>query len=101
MTRVRFIVAVVITLAAIGFAVVAMLPPAPGVRQANYDRLEMGMTLAEVEGIYGRHADVTMQGDQRWRCSSRDLAFVAIRRGCLAAKSWPEADETILRKIRR
>src|ERR1035438_9324153 len=33
--------------------VLAMLPPRPGVTKANFDRIEKGMTRAEVEQIFG------------------------------------------------
>jgi hypothetical protein len=41
---------------AVIFGVLAMLPPdtRPGVTKANFDRIEKGMTLAEVEEIFGR-----------------------------------------------
>lgn len=35
--------------------VLAMLPPSPGVTKANFDRIEIGMTMTEVEAILGSH----------------------------------------------
>jgi hypothetical protein len=103
MTRVRYILAAVFVLTVVGFAIAAMWPPAPGVTQANFDRLEIGMTLAEVEAIYGRQSSATIGGrDHYWRCPSGDLALVGFTKaGGLTVKSWPEVDETIVRKIRR
>ena len=40
--------------------VVAMLPPSPGVTRANFDRIEKGMTRAQVEAILGQKADGRM-----------------------------------------
>jgi hypothetical protein len=34
-------------------ALFAILPPRPGVTKANFDRIEVGMTLPEVEAILG------------------------------------------------
>ena len=41
--------AIVVTL-----GVLAQLPPRPGVTRANFDRIEKGMTLAQVEEIFGK-----------------------------------------------
>jgi hypothetical protein len=38
--------------------VLALLPPRPGVTQANFDRIEVGMTLEEVETILGGPGDL-------------------------------------------
>jgi hypothetical protein len=38
---------------AVTVGVLAMLPPRPGVTKTNFDRIETGMTRAEVEDIFG------------------------------------------------
>ena len=106
MTRVRYILAATFTLAVVGFAVVAMWPPSPGVTQANFDRIEYGMTLAEVEAIFGRSADFSVELmnigiTHMWTSPSGGRTDVVISKKGVIQKDWPEADETIIRKIRR
>ena len=58
MTKKRLLLLAILPLAiAVMFGVLAMLPPSPGVTKANFDRIEDGMTAAEVERIFGRKAD--------------------------------------------
>ena len=55
-----------------------MRPPRPGVNKANFDRIQIGMTLDEVEQILGRPKD------ERW---TRDFVWV----GDKDAEGIPEA----------
>jgi hypothetical protein len=43
------LIALPLIVVAVTFGVLAMLPPRPGVTKANFDRIEKGMTQAEVE----------------------------------------------------
>jgi hypothetical protein len=109
MTRVRYILVAAFALAVIVYAVVALWPPAPGVTQANFDRIKDGMTLAEVEAIYGKPSSNSFLvpfGEpfsvvHSWVSPSGNTAFVHISENVVVYKSWPEADETTLRKVRR
>jgi hypothetical protein len=49
----RALIAILTLTIAVILGVLAMLPPRPGVTKANFDRIEKGMTLAEVEEIFG------------------------------------------------
>jgi membrane-associated phospholipid phosphatase len=106
-TRTRYIIAVILTLAVVAIAVVAMWPPQPGVTQANFDRIAYGMTLAEVEAIFGRPPDVSWHRPHQdtichWTCPSGHSTYLLISETeGVFGKNWPEADETITRKIRR
>lgn len=40
-----------------GFGVGMMLPPSPGITKANFDRIEKGMMISDVEIILGRKAN--------------------------------------------
>jgi hypothetical protein len=51
-TRLLLLASVPFTIA-MTLSVFAMLPPRPGVTKANFDRIEKGMTRAEVEEIFG------------------------------------------------
>ena len=54
MTKMRLLLYASLLLAiVVTIGVVAMLPPTPGVTKANFDRIQVGMTLKEVESIFG------------------------------------------------
>jgi outer membrane protein assembly factor BamE (lipoprotein component of BamABCDE complex) len=53
-TRLLLIVFLPLTAVAVSVGMLAMLPPGPGVTKANFDRIEKGMTRAQVEEIMGR-----------------------------------------------
>jgi hypothetical protein len=56
-------VGVALTVVALGFGVtMRLLEPTPGVTEPNLRRIRDGMTLAEVEAIFGRPADVEGRG---------------------------------------
>jgi hypothetical protein len=57
MTRVRYILAAVLALAVVAFVVVGLWPEPPGVSQANFDRIQEGMTLEDAERIFGKSGD--------------------------------------------
>jgi len=108
--RTRYILAAIIASILIAWIVVENLPPTPGVTQANFDRLEKGMTLAEVEAIFGKPSSDSFESGfisgnhvivHRWVCPSGEFTFVHFSQHGVSYKSWPEADETIVRKIRK
>ena len=51
--RLILIAALPLVIVAVTLGVLAMLPPGPGVTKANFDRIEKGMTLAQVELLLG------------------------------------------------
>jgi hypothetical protein len=61
-------------------AALALLPPRPGVTKANFDRLEKGMTIEEVEAIFNFEPDqdnlTRMQGQRVWINEHEGLAVV-------------------------
>ena len=58
MTKKRlFLLASLPLVIAVALGVLAMLPPSPGVTKANFNRIEIGMTIAEVEAILGGPAN--------------------------------------------
>lgn len=64
--RARYILAAVFALTISGIVVVAMLPQR-GVAKANFDRIEKGMTRADVEAIFARRPHPADRPDrQRW-----------------------------------
>jgi hypothetical protein len=49
--------ALLMTACVVTVAVVYLLPPKPGVAKENFDRIEVGMTRAEVEKLFGGKAN--------------------------------------------
>jgi hypothetical protein len=89
------------------FGVLAMLPPRPGVTKANFDRVKEGMTLAEVEEIFGRVRD--LQGASPvegtvlmfWQETDGSWARIEFLDDRVSATVWGDSDQTIINKIRR
>ena len=85
---------------AVTLGVLAMLPPSPGVTKANFDRIQEGMTLGEVEAIFGREGQMTEWG-RYWKADDGSGAFFQFRDHCVVYREWYESTETILDKLRR
>ena len=109
----RRMLLVVGAMAVIGCAalvVLLTLPPRPGITQANYDRIELGMTWVEVEqrfGEKGRLTEWTRDGEEirqarlMWEAEDGSCcAVISIEDDRVIAKSW-WATESFLNKIRR
>jgi hypothetical protein len=109
MTKKRLALIAVLPLAiAVTFGVLAMLPPRPRVTKANFDRVEKGMTVAEVEGIFGQSGELLIiEGDPReegkiWWADDGSWARVGIDEGRVTEKKhWNDSGEKFLDKIRR
>jgi hypothetical protein len=105
MTKKRMALLAVLPLTiAVILGVPAMLPPdtRPGVTKANFDRIEMGMTLAEVEEIFGREGEpCPCPPWVIWEASGGSLVSIKFVDDCVLDKEWPDSKETILDKIRR
>jgi hypothetical protein len=88
--------------------VLALLPPHPGVTKANYDRIQKGMTKAEVEEIFGEKGELNFLDEETltfrmlyWKERDRSCAVIEFTGDCVVDKGWGDSDETILEKIRR
>jgi hypothetical protein len=93
---------------AVTLGVLALLPPRLGVTKANFDRIEIGMTKAEVEAIFGERstfeAFVKPSSDRySWQSDGGAQAWVYTTAGDNAVRNkvWLESAETIPNKIRR
>jgi|GEM_PF-2001684 len=110
MAKRRFIYAgIFAACVALGLAVLTALPSRAGVTKANYDRIEEGMTLAEVQEVFGKEGIVfhgypnkTAQAYcwQNTDCSLAILFFDDNRKVVEKAK-WAGSTESIGDKIRR
>jgi hypothetical protein len=85
-----------------------MLPPPPGVTKANFDFIEVGMALTEVERIFG-HAghQVAVRGDEQrktifWTETpyNGDVAIITFSNYLACDKQWG-GGSTFLDKLRR
>jgi hypothetical protein len=94
--------AIVVTL-----CVLAMLPPCPAVTKASFDRIQEGMTKAEVEQIFGGEGhgnwgNHPLEGSWYvWIADDGSVAFIHILDGCVRGKEWHDSHETFRDKIRR
>ena len=114
MTRKRLLLIASLPLAiAVTLGVLALLPPSPGVNKANFDRIEKGMTRAEVEAIFGGPSEsktYTTVGEittitdvwgqiEQGKCVG--LANVNFQDEMVVDKEWHSVPETLLDKFRR
>jgi hypothetical protein len=112
MTKKRRYLVCASTLAAcvcIVLGVLAMMPARPGVTKANFDRIEEGMTQAEVDALLGksRRGSSTMGGgtiitfaDYLGDDGAR-AAIVFWNDRADGDKSWTDSTETLTDKLRR
>jgi hypothetical protein len=108
-----FLIAAPLAAVAVTLGILAMLPPHPGVTRANFDRIEKGMTRAEVEEIFGGPSEsktystvgeITTITDvwgqiEQGKCVG--LANVNFQDEMVVDKEWHCVPETVLAKIRR
>jgi hypothetical protein len=91
--------------------VLAIMPPRPGVTKANFDRIEEGMTLPEVEAILG--SDRGSRGIvtevflpigheiEEWGGDEGFANIVFDERRRVIRKDWNDAPLPLLQRIRR
>ena len=106
--RLILIAAMLLAVFAVTLSILVLLPPSPGVTKANFDRIEKGMTVAEVEEIFGRGAnivtrDVVEKNDRfrAWSEADGSRADIYFMDSFVTDKHWWESNETLFDKIRR
>src|SRR5215831_15323613 len=98
-----FIVAALFaSLASVGFVAALLMSNGPGVTKENFDRIEEGMTLREVEQIFGRPGNYNW-GGYSWQGDDGARVFVlfAFEGDSAGRKFWEDSTETPLDKLRR
>ena len=94
--------AVLVACVCLALAVVANLPPRPGVTKANFDRIEVGMTYAEVTAIFGNSGYAFDDGIAiRIFADDRSIACVDFADDSVTSKAWHSSPESIPDKLRR
>jgi hypothetical protein len=86
--------------------VLALLPNRPDVTKANFDRIQDGMAIREVEVILGGTGQPFHGFSNRgptlvWLSDDGAMAFVEVSDNAVASKTWRASDETILDKVHR
>lgn len=82
----------------VALVVLAFLPR-PGINKENFDRIEVGMTRAEVEAIFGGPPSWTPVGNRaEWgNNGAYDLATIDFDdNGCVVRTAWRDLDERTL-----
>jgi hypothetical protein len=105
MTKKRMALIAVLPLSIAMIIGVLAMPTGPGVTKANLDRVEEGMTKAEVEQIFGMKGEKlppAYDGEwMYWRADDGSSAVIRFGEDGLDFKNWHDSDETIPDKIRR
>jgi len=92
------------------FLLFVAFPPRPGVTKANFDRIEKGMTRADVEELFGKPASGSyLHGGKKIRhtCElwSGDEGSATIicdeEHGIVADKEWSTRKLSVLQTLRR
>ena len=86
--------------------VLTILPHRPGVTKANFDRIEKGMTRAEVVAIFGEKGNWWDGAGQKWlpmcwTAKDGSGAVVEFVEESVAIKQWTDSNEAILAKLCR
>jgi hypothetical protein len=104
--RSLLLVGIIVAFVAVSLVVLATMATGPGVTKANFDRVEIGMTLSEVEQILGGPG-VPFQGFVNqpstlvWSHEDGAMAFVEAKDQTVASKTWHPSRETLTDKLRR
>ena len=109
MTRKRLgvIAGMFVSMACLVLVTLAMFPLRPGVTKANFDRIEEGMTRAQVEEFFGRPGTVIRHDGPggkaaiTWEADDRSGASVGFLNDCVTGAIWNNSPETVPDKIRR
>lgn len=103
----RYLISALLFTACVGvaLAVTAMLPPTPGVTKANLDRIEIGMTVDEVNAILG---PPEWHGETNnpnlcicWVGNDGRGSVYFDTSGRISSKTWDEREQSILERISR
>ena len=102
MTRKRIILIAALPLAVIVTLCVLATLHRSHVTKANFDRIQEGMTKAEVEQIFGEKGEWDAEIDRLvWQADDGTWASVWFIDGCVTQTNWLNPNETLLEKIRR
>lgn len=90
---------------ALTIGVLAMLPPSRGITKANFDHIEDGMTMGQVEAIFGgQEVALGNSGPSDgfvWHADDKSGALVLFAHGCVVHKYWRDSNETTIERLLR
>jgi hypothetical protein len=86
---------------AVTLGVLAMLPSRSKVTKANYDRIQEGMTKAEVEEIFGPQGRLIHGRCSYWGAGDGSGMKIWFENDCVIDMQWIDSNETFLDKFRR
>ena len=106
MTKKRLAIAVGLAAGCLSLTLAAltMLPPGPAVTKSNFDRVEKGMTRAEVEvilGIQSPRAPIPGVVYQDWNREDGARATIVFCDEIVTRKEWRDSSVTLKQKLRR
>src|SRR5262245_42301234 len=110
MSKKRIIGSVFVLLFAAALFVAYIWPEGPGVTKANFDKIEEGMTLEEVESVFGENGSVVIGWAgvpttfYHWsspRAFNHGAASIEFSNNRVSYKRWYIVDEPFLVKLRR
>ena len=87
-------------LVGVGLVVLTMFPW-PGVTKANFDRIEDGMSRAEVERLLGGKGESLTRATCWWAADDGSSIVIFFTNDVLRSKHWGPSQEDIPDKIRR
>lgn len=107
----RYLISTVVIAAGVcvALAVFAMLPTHPGVTKANFDRIEKGMTRAEVEAVLGIESTPLLEirkwlpstSGEVWHHADGSSATIMFDNGRVYIMHWSESTESLTDKLHR
>ena len=105
----RYLISAGLLAACVGLAlgVLAMLPPRPGVTKANFDRIKNGMTLTELEAIFGGEPNQFVFSSKGtcigrgWIGPDEAYVYLTVSNESVTEKQWFVSTETFAERLRR
>ena len=106
MTKKRLAMVCGFAAACLGLALAALTigPRGHGLTKSNFDRVEKGMTRAEVEfilGVQSPRVPITGVVYQDWNRDDGARATIVFCDEIVIRKEWRDSSETLARKLRR
>jgi hypothetical protein len=98
-----------VAIAVIGVLALVVVLPGPGVTKANFGRIKVGMTFAEVVKIFGERPTWAFHDNELdpsevregWVADDWSIAWVGFAQGRVYWLRWEDSNETLWEKLHR